>query len=255
MLRRVGTLKTYSSLEVLVTMKRPLSAGGRSSAPGFSTTPKGAYMPPPMLTPLWQAEQPLFMNRASPDFCAGESASASPLRKRSNGAPGVISVASKTAIAFSTLASVTGSGSPGKALAKGSRYPGIPFSCSATWASGEAISTGLTIGPPACCSRSLARPSQNWALLNTALRTVGALRAPCCQRCPMDGDCVSAPPSPRLWQELQLMIWLADSRGSKKSIFPSSTLAGVAGLPGQLGWRRRDRLELLPRSSHQIVLR
>ena len=92
----------------------------KSSAPGFSTTPKGAYMPAPMLMPLWQAEQPLSMNRASPDFCAGDSAPASPLRKRSNGALGVISVASKTAIAFCTFASVMGSGSPGKALAKAS---------------------------------------------------------------------------------------------------------------------------------------
>ena len=68
MFRKVGTLKTYSSLGVLVTMKRPLSAGGSNSAPGFSTTPNGAYMAAPTLMPLWQAEHPLSMNRVSPAF-------------------------------------------------------------------------------------------------------------------------------------------------------------------------------------------
>ena len=48
MFLKVGTLKTYSSLAVFVTTKRPLSAGGRMSAPGFSTTPNGAYIPPPI---------------------------------------------------------------------------------------------------------------------------------------------------------------------------------------------------------------
>jgi hypothetical protein len=36
-------------------------------------------------------------------------------------------------------------------LEKKSRYRGVAFSCSDTRGSGEAISTGLTIGPPACC--------------------------------------------------------------------------------------------------------
>jgi nitrate/nitrite transporter NarK len=38
-----------------------------------------------------------------------------------------------------------------------------------------------------------------------------------------------------LWQELQLIAWLADSRGSKYNIFPSKSFAGVAGLPGNAG--------------------
>src|SRR5512135_2584106 len=111
----------------------------------------------------------------------------------------------------------------------------MPFSCSATCDSGDAISTGLAIGPPACCSRSLARPSQNCTLLNTALKTVGALRPPCCQRWPIEVGSASAPPSPMLWQELQLMAWLADSRGSKYSILPNSIFAGVDALPGSSG--------------------
>ena len=45
----------------------------------------------------------------------------------------------------------------------------------------------------------------------------------------------STPPSPTLWQELQLIAWLAESLGSKYSMFPSSTFAGVAGLPGSAG--------------------
>ena len=40
-LRRVGTLNTYASLAILVTWKRPLSVGGRMSAPGFCTTSQG----------------------------------------------------------------------------------------------------------------------------------------------------------------------------------------------------------------------
>ncbi len=35
MFRSIGTLKTYSSLAVFVTANRPLSVGGRTSAPGF----------------------------------------------------------------------------------------------------------------------------------------------------------------------------------------------------------------------------
>src|ERR1019366_3613166 len=109
------------------------------------------------------------------------------------------------------------------------------LSCSATCGWGDAISTGFTIGPPACCSRSLARPSQNWALLNTEFNTVGALRPPCCQRWPSDIDSPSTPPSPILWHELQLIAWLADSRGSKKSILLSATFDGVAGLLPSVG--------------------
>src|SRR6516162_642424 len=131
----------------------------------------------------------------------------------------------------------------------------MPFSCSATCASGEAISTGLTIGPPACCSRSLARPSQNWALLNTELSTVGAFRPPCCQRCPIEVDCASAPPSPRLWHESQLMILARGQSRIDIEHLPEFDLCGSRGVAGQLGRCRWDRLELLPCFCHQIVLR
>src|SRR5690348_5050058 len=40
---------------------------------------------------------------------------------------------------------------------------------------------------------------------------------------------------PIMWQELQLMAWLSESRGSKYSILPSTTLAGLAGLSGSAG--------------------
>ena len=47
--------------------------------------------------PLWQLAQPRSINSTSPSFCMGERALASPLRKRSNGALGVISVAGRLA--------------------------------------------------------------------------------------------------------------------------------------------------------------
>lgn len=118
MLRSVGTLNTYSSLAVFVTEKRPLSFGGSRSAPGFSTVPNGAYMPPPTLMPLWHPAQPLSMNARRPDFCGADSAPASPFRKRSKGEFGVISVASKTAIAFCAFARLTGCALPGNAALK-----------------------------------------------------------------------------------------------------------------------------------------
>ena len=71
--------------------------------------------------------------------------------------------------------------------------------------------------------------------LKTALKTVGAFRPPRCQPWPIDVSWASTPPSPMLWQELQLIAWLAESRGSKYSMAPSSTFAGVAGLPGNAG--------------------
>ena len=57
------------------------------------------------------------MKAAKPAFWVGESALCSPFRNRSNGALGVIRVASNTAIAFCAFASVMGSESPGNALA------------------------------------------------------------------------------------------------------------------------------------------
>ncbi len=115
MLRSVGTLKTNLSPSAFVTTKRPASPGGSSEASGFSTTPNGAYIPPPTLMPLWQAAQPLSMKTFSPLFCLTVSASLWPRRNLSNAAFGVFSVASNNAIAFCALAKVTGADSPGNA--------------------------------------------------------------------------------------------------------------------------------------------
>jgi hypothetical protein len=83
----------------------------------------------------------------------------------------------------------------------------------------------------------LARPSQNWAVLKTALNTVGELRPPFCDRWPSEVEAMSVPPRPMLWHEAQLMAWFADSRGSKYSIFPGSTFSFDATLPGRSGAR------------------
>src|SRR5262249_7476996 len=93
------------------------------------------------------------------------------------------------------------------------------------------ISTSFWTDPLACALRSSAAPSQNCVTLKTALRTVGARRAPFCQRWPIEVGPGSAPPAARLWQLLQLMIWLAERRVSKKSILPSSIFSEVTALP------------------------
>src|SRR5690606_16743048 len=100
----------------------------------------------------------------------------------------------------------------------------------------EAISAGLAMGPPACSRRSLARPSQNWAILRLALSTVGELMPPCCQLWPMEAFRLSEPPMLRLWHELHEMAPDLDRRGSKNSFLPSSTLAGSVTTAGSMGW-------------------
>src|SRR5690554_7988147 len=97
------------------------------------------------------------------------------------------------------------------------------------------ISTPACTGPLACSARSAARPSQNWAALNTALNTVGEFRGLFCQPWPIEVGNSSSPPRPTVWQGLQLIRWLEDSRGSKDSILPSSTLVGVSSLPSITG--------------------
>ncbi len=108
----------------------------------------------------------------------------------------------------------------------------------ATTSSGRAfISTAASIGPLACSIRSAARPSQNWATLNTELNTVGAFRGPFWKPCPIEVGTPSTPPMPMLWQLLQLITPLEDSRPSNHSCRPRSTLAGVTGLPSGSGAR------------------
>ena len=46
---------------------------------------------------------------------------------------------------------------------------------------------------------------------------------------------MSTPPRPTRWQELQLIVWDSDRRGSKYSILPSSTRSGVASTPSSTG--------------------
>ena len=64
---------------------------------------------------------------------------------------------------------------------------------------------------------------------------VGAFLGPLAQPWPTDVSRLSSPPMPRLWQVLQLNNPLAESLGSKKSIFPSSTFSRVTGLPFTAG--------------------
>src|SRR5690625_182055 len=97
------------------------------------------------------------------------------------------------------------------------------------------ISRASWMGPIAWAARSSARPSQNCAMLKTALRTVGEFRPPRCQACPMERGWRSTPAVPTLWQLLQLMNQLLDRRGSKKRLRPSSSLASEYSLPARSG--------------------
>ncbi len=91
------------------------------------------------------------------------------------------------------------------------------------------ISTGLRIGWPACAARSAARPSQNWAICQPALSTVGVLRVPNSPRAPGEVVRLSTPAAPsRRWQLLQDWVSLTDSRGSWNSRRPSSMRTGVS---------------------------
>ena len=60
-------------------------------------------------------------------------------------------------------------------------------------ASGIAISTGLRIGPAACSSSVVARPSQNCETCAAVLNTVGVLRFPRSPRAPGEVGRPSAP--------------------------------------------------------------
>ena len=155
------------------------------------------------------------MNSFRPSFSTSFRAVASPLRKVSKRAPGVIRVASNTSMARAMLSKLTGSLSVGKAFLNRATYSGMLFRVFTTFSGVLFISTPAWIGPLACSARSLARPSQNWATLNTELNTVGELRGPCFQPWPVEVCWKSAPPMPTLWQVLQLIRALFDNRGSK----------------------------------------
>src|SRR5699024_9014837 len=108
-----------------------------------------------------------------------------------------------------------------------STYSGIERSTpiASSWV--KPISSGFSIGPPACSWSEPARPSQNCAILRLEFKTVGELMGPCAQRSPMDDTRLSEPPMLRLWHELQEIKPERDKRGSKNSIFPSSTFSGL----------------------------
>jgi hypothetical protein len=84
-------------------------------------------------------------------------------------------------MALAMLSKLTGSLSAGKAFLNRATYSGMLFNVFTTFSGVLFISTPAWIGPLACSARSLARPSQNWATLNTELNTVGELRGPCFQ--------------------------------------------------------------------------
>ena len=136
---------------------------------------------------------------------------------------------------------------------KRSTYSPRLLSVTSTFSGVLFISTPACTGPLAWAFRSSARPSQNCATLNTALNTVGALRGPFCQPWPIEVSRLSSPPMPRLWQVLQLIRWLAERRGSKNSILPSSTFSRVTALPFTAGTHRGDRLEGLLCLLHQLL--
>src|SRR5699024_3500213 len=71
-----------------------------------------------------------------------------------------------------------------------------------------------------------ARPSQMGAILRLEFKTVGELMGPCAQRSPMDETRLSESPMLRLWHELQEIKQERDKRGTKNSIFTSSTFSG-----------------------------
>src|SRR5512132_2077616 len=97
------------------------------------------------------------------------------------------------------------------------------------------ISTGFTIGPFACSSSVAARPSQNCTGRYAAFHTVGAERSPCLPSTPTLTARSSSPASITLWHELHDTVAVSDSRGSKNSCLPSSTLATVVGLSAGVG--------------------
>src|SRR6056297_742868 len=191
------------------------------------------------------------MKSSSPANSTSDSAASLPLSQASNGA-GVISVASYASIALAKLSNVTGSSSSGKESWNHSTYCGMEFRVAMTLSGVFAISTPAWTGPLACAARSGARPSQNCASLNTEFRTVGELRGPFCQPCPMDVGMLSSPPVARLWHELHEKTPDADMRGSKNSALPRSIFSGVIGLlltAGVVDGSGENRSSAISRSS------
>src|SRR5262245_12575503 len=74
-----------------------------------------------------------------------------------------------------------------------------------------------------------ARPSQNWAFVNTRLIEAGALRPPCDRRIPVETGCPSVKARDGMWQLPQAIVLFLDMRLSKNSRRPSSTFLAVSG--------------------------
>jgi hypothetical protein len=98
----------------------------------------------------------------------------------------VMGTREKASIASAILSKVTGSGWPGKDFLKSAIYSGMLFKTLITISGVLFISTEAWTGPFACCFRSSALPSQNWATLNTEFSTVGAFLGPFCQWWPTE---------------------------------------------------------------------
>ena len=147
--------------------------------------------------------------------------------KRSYGDGPESTVRSNAAIALAMPSLVT---PVPKTAPKRVRYPSIALSLATTWSRLSPISTGLWMGPSACSSSEVARPSQNWNFMYAESSTVPELRVP--MRPPMPVSTLSwfAQAVSGAWHVAQLTVSSAESRGSKKSRRPSSTLSLVCGL-------------------------
>src|SRR6266498_4882541 len=97
---------------------------------------------------------------------------------------------------------------------------------------GMPISTGFWTGPRACSSKDGARPSQNWAALNTLLNAGGACRFPFFPPTPLENWLGSANPFSGMWQEAQEIELSCERFFSKKSRLPRRTFSSVSGLSG-----------------------
>src|SRR5258708_6011844 len=94
----------------------------------------------------------------------------------------------------------------------------------------EFISPGACMGPTACSSSEPKRPSHICSSLKTVFTMVGVARFKVVIPLPIAVGRPSDHPMAGLWQVAQLIQLDPESRGSKKSILPSSTRAGVTEL-------------------------
>ena len=162
----------------------------------------------------------MVLNRTNPRLALGEMALSSPATHSSNGAIPEITVRSNVAMAFPRVAAVRPS--PGYARSNIARYPGMPRSVSSARGSGMFISSGGLDGPEGLLLEARARPSQNSRSAQARFRIVGVRRPSCFMPWPTARGNPSPHEKAGLWQVAQDMTPDPDSRGSKKSVRPSS---------------------------------